>query len=101
MVRTDTANWINNDLLSPDAVIGGPGIIRPSVTIGFNKIYPVFIHQTPDFIDGPQVDGTFGGLSQGFAWASFDGTTNAPIIFPRPFNFTQDFLNPARQQGGF
>jgi hypothetical protein len=93
--RTTTASWINNDLLTPNANLGGPGIIQPPVTIQYNLAFPIYRNQTPNFISEP-VGPTFG------AWATFDGTTNAPIIYPEYLHFTfGDLQNAARQQGGF
>lgn len=73
VVRTDTINWFS----LPDAV-PGPGVIRPQVEITFVKPKPSV--QTSD----SQPD----ALSQviDYCWASFDGSTNAPLAYP--VNFT-------------
>jgi hypothetical protein len=98
--RTSTASWINNDLLTPTSNLGGPGIVVPPVTISFNLIFPVFFNETPDFILEPQ--GNLFSFDRGFSWATFDGTTNAPIIYPAYLNTTfRDLKNAARAQGGF
>jgi hypothetical protein len=99
MFRTTTANWINNDLLTPTSNQGGPGIIQGPITISFNKIFPIFFNQTPDFVNEPQQSGPFGSFARGFTWASYDGTTNAPIVYPEYLNF--NFRAAARAQGGF
>jgi hypothetical protein len=100
MRRTDTSGWINNDLLTPTSNLGGPGIINPPVTITFNLIFPVFFNESPDFITEPQ--GAFFGFDRGFTWATFDGTTNAPIVYPEYLHTTfRDLQNAARLQGGF
>jgi hypothetical protein len=96
MSRTTTASWLNNDLLTPHSVLGGPGIIVPPVTITFNMVSPIFQNSTPTFIREPNAF-----LINGF-WATFDGTTNAPIIYPERLNFTiRDLINAAEQEGGF
>jgi hypothetical protein len=96
MSRTTTASWINNDALTPTSVLGGPGIIAPPIVITFNLINPIFQNQTPNFIREPDaflINGT---------WATFDGTTNAPIIYPERLHFTlRQLLEAAEQQGGF
>lgn len=92
VARTTTANWINNDLLTPTSVQGGPGIIQGPITITFNKIFPLFENTTPNF------DTEFEAF-RGFSWASFDGTTNAPIVYPEYLHFS--FRAAARAQGGF
>lgn len=96
MLRTTTASWINNDLLSPTSVLGGPGIIVPPIIITFNFVYPIFQNQTPNFITEPSRFPLLG------TWATFDGTTNTPIIYPEYLGFTiRDIRNAAEQQGGF
>jgi hypothetical protein len=96
MARTATTAWINNDLLSPTSLLGGPGVIRPPITLTFNLVYPIFQNQTPDFITEPNAFLLGGG------WATFDGTTNAPIIYPEYLGYTiRDLRNAAAQQGGF
>ncbi|HWN93739.1 MAG TPA: hypothetical protein VNT99_01790 [Methylomirabilota bacterium] len=102
IVRSTTATWINNTALTPPVVAGGPGIISPPVVIGFNKIFPIFVNQTPFFVNGFDFSGVFGGLFQGYIWASYDGTTNDPIIYPQTFQYSyRNLLNAARSQGGF
>ena len=85
--RSDpTTTWTNNAAINqvpntapqstPNA---GPGIIPPGVVIAFNNA-------------GPMIwDGYFGPFqfldeanpaSQSPIWGSFDGTTNAPVIYP-------------------
>jgi hypothetical protein len=53
----------------------GPGIIEPLVRFSFNKVGPVFGNFTPinmdEFTQIPIL-----------TWGSFDGSTNAPVIYP-------------------
>ena len=70
--------------------LAGPGTITPSTTIAFNKAGPVYFN-SPLFTT---MDGTSyfnqtpgGDISDLFyavyyVWASYDGTTNAPIVYP-------------------
>jgi len=96
--RTDTTGWINNDPLTPEAQIGGPGVISPPITITFNMIFPIFLNQSPSFVTEPQPGDLLG--SRGFTWASYDGTTNAPVIYPEYFHYTlNDLRNAARNAG--
>ena len=79
--QTLNAGWLSSDEF--DGVTGddaGPGIITPSTRITFNNVGPLFLNQ--------QGAGVF-FLREGdinttpiFAWGSFDGTTNAPIVYP-------------------
>jgi len=67
----------------------GPGIIFPSTTISFEKAGPVYFNVYGDVTNGtpkltqlPGSDTNNLFYSSYFYWASFDGTTNAPTIYP-------------------
>lgn len=82
-LRTDTANWINNagtnTIGGGDGVItGGPGVIVPPVHLVFSKMGPHNLNQYSgnSFLLDEE------DASMGFVWGSFDGTTNAPFIYP-------------------
>lgn len=79
--------------------LAGPGTITPASTIAFNKDGPVYYNNYGGIMDGsPYFNQTPGGNDQiisgngnailggfyadYFIWASFDGTTNAPTVFP-------------------
>ncbi len=70
--------------------LAGPGTITPSTTFTFNKSGPVFFNTPLDSMDGtPYFTQTPGGngtnilyYGQYFVWASFDGTTNTPVVYP-------------------
>jgi hypothetical protein len=56
--------------------LAGPGNIRGPVTFQFNKVGPIYLNGTyPLFVDES-------GALLFFAWASYDGSTNAPVIYP-------------------
>src|SRR6266571_592153 len=74
--RTSTAGWLNNDAINGVTGQGGPGVITPQVQISFSDQLPYFFNSTPPpFL-------TFDPGSQSIIWASFDGTTNAPVLYP-------------------
>ncbi|HMJ88869.1 MAG TPA: hypothetical protein VK530_03590 [Candidatus Acidoferrum sp.] len=80
--RTGTAGWINNDAINgadETALSAGPGVIAPPVQISFSKLLPYFLNFTSAFLDDfpGEGDAAFSGV-----WGSFDGSTNAPIIYP-------------------
>jgi hypothetical protein len=56
--------------------LAGPGTIQPQMQITFQKVGPIFENQGPAFLS--QTTGFFD-----FVLGSFDGTTNAPIVFPQ------------------
>jgi hypothetical protein len=74
--RTETAGWINNDAINGSTTLIGPGVITGPVQIIFNKVGPFYINQFPFFLD------EFNLASPGWTWGSFDGTTNAPVVYP-------------------
>lgn len=69
--------------------LAGPGTITPVTTVSFNKAGPIYFNSFGDVMDGtPFFNQTPGGdvndayFAEYFVWASFDGSTNAPIIYP-------------------
>jgi hypothetical protein len=68
--------------------LAGPGLITPSTTITFNKSGPVYYNYfglmdgTPYFTETPGTDGSDLYYTYYFVWASFDGTTNDPVVYP-------------------
>jgi hypothetical protein len=70
-VRTGTTNWWNSAPFT-GSTNNGPGVIRPPVRIAFNKTaLSVWTSET-----------TSGTGTESLSWASFDGTTNAPVAYP-------------------
>jgi hypothetical protein len=71
--------------------LAGPGLITPSTTITFDKVGPVYFNYTdfgnvmdgtPYFTETPGTDGSDLYYAFYFVWASFDGTTNDPVVYP-------------------
>lgn len=69
--------------------LAGPGIITPSTTVTYNKSGPVYYNSFSDVMDGtpyftqlPGSDLTDLFYAGYFVWASYDGTTNAPVVYP-------------------
>lgn len=74
-----------NFITTPPPVINGVAevgaveaeVISPQETITFNNITPFWVNESPSFLDEQSV------LEYpGLFWGSFDGTTNAPILYP-------------------
>jgi hypothetical protein len=55
--------------------LAGPGVINPSTKITLNKAGPTYYNTSPYFLDGP-------ASQTAILWASFDGTTNLPVVYP-------------------
>jgi hypothetical protein len=70
--RSGTSNWVNNGAPLQD----GPGVIQPPVAINFGRLGPIIEHIDSAY-SGPE---DFGPSTN--SWASFDTTTNAPIVYP-------------------
>lgn len=51
----------------------GPGTIEPTVNFTFNKVGPLYLNFGP----GSEVD-----KQLTYLWGSYDGTTNAPTVYP-------------------
>ncbi len=71
-----TESFINNSALNAVGTTGGtlngPGLVAMPAIISFNKVGPWWY----------QTAGGNGFVLQGFLWGTFDGTTNAPIVYP-------------------
>jgi hypothetical protein len=52
-------------------------VIGAQELIVFNNVTPIYYNDSPNFLDQLQNDG-FPNL----LWGSFDGSTNAPVVFP-------------------
>jgi hypothetical protein len=64
------------DATGEQPTLFGPGVIREPVSFQFNKVGPIYLNGTyPMFVDEA-------GALLHFAWASYDATTNAPILYP-------------------
>ncbi len=61
--------------LGVDANIVSPSVITPELVVTLNNSGPIYYNQTfnQDQANAPEL---------GFLWGSFDGTTNAPVLFP-------------------
>jgi hypothetical protein len=68
--------------------LAGPGLITPPTTITYNKVGPVYFNYTglmdgtPYFTETPGSDGSDSYYTAYFVWASFDGSTNDPVVYP-------------------
>jgi hypothetical protein len=70
-----TASFQNNDALNGATGNEGPGQIVPGLTIIFNKAGNALLNSTPAFLS--EVNS-----SPNWIWGSFDGSTNAPVVYP-------------------
>ncbi len=99
--RTVTAGWDDNSGLNSQEASGGPGVITPQIVISFNKITPWYFNFRSgfdSFLQQSTLGQTFLGVPVTFAWASFNGSTNEPVIYPLGSSINaieNQILNPA------
>lgn len=63
------------NLANIQPLLAGPGTIDPPTVLGFNKVGVLYENTGPSFLNQA-------GGAQFFLWGSFDGTTNAPVVYP-------------------
>jgi len=87
---------VNFDQANALPGLAGPGLITPPTTITFDKAGPVYFNYTAlgNLMDGtPYFTETPGFQISDFyyyfyfVWASFDGTTNDPVVYPDGMSF--------------
>lgn len=100
---TGTSNWLNNAGVNGNSDMAGPGTIRPQATIAFSKYGLNAIVITSD---------SYGVIeASNERWASFDSSTNPPVIYPagttggtgNPWTISLSLLNTNYQplHGGY
>jgi len=69
------ANAVTFNASQAPAGLAGPGTIEGPFILDFNKVGPIRLNTTPFFV-------TEANSVLWFTWGSFDGTTNAPTLYP-------------------
>ena len=88
------ARSISYDTNNINPGIAGPGVLRPGNVFTFNKVGPVFSNPGFNFLISTNTsysEATHGrspDLGGGLVWGSFDGTTNAPVVYPNGTDLT-------------
>jgi hypothetical protein len=78
--RTGTTNWANNAALNDNDGGAGPGVIQPPITLTYNTVGPFYVNTyDPSRLESGLSQSTAGFIG---SWASFDGSTNAPLLYP-------------------
>ncbi len=69
------SGWVNQDAINgiSGTALAGPGLIQPPLNFTFSKLGQAIINSP----EGGQVDGIVDVW-----WGSYDGTTNAPVVYP-------------------
>ena len=66
----------NDSTLLDPAQVAGPGTREPRIVIEFNKVGPLLGNYAPYFLSEATAAYT------SFIWGSFDGSSNAPVVYP-------------------
>jgi hypothetical protein len=71
------ARGISFDETAVNPGLAGPGVILSATSGGFiyNKVGPIYLNASPNFMDEQSAAFLF-------IWGTFDGSTNAPIVYP-------------------
>jgi hypothetical protein len=83
--RTTSSAWQNNAAINSSAATAGPGSILPPITMTLSTLAPYYINQTPAFLNEATA-------YVGITWGSYDGSTNAPIVYPADGSLTLEYL---------
>ena len=70
---------VNFNMSNIGAGLAGPGTIETPTTVAFEKVGLIYLNasSSPNFLSAPELD-----QIPGFIYGSFDGTTNAPVVYP-------------------
>ena len=79
-----TFRFVNTgtNLFATSFDVGGPGVATPVMTVAFGKLTPGVATSNPGASE-----------ASGFplsVWASFDGSTNPPVVYPQGFEFDRN-----------
>jgi hypothetical protein len=79
-VTRTTPNYVEDPTRVGSTVAFGPGVINGPSVFTFNKVGPTFFNSSIPNSTALVPNETSG--IQGLIWASFDGSTNAPTVYP-------------------
>ncbi|MGA9776992.1 MAG: Ig domain-containing protein [Verrucomicrobiia bacterium] len=75
----DFVRGVNFNQANIQPGLAGPGTIDPGASnvISFDKVGVVYLNESLSFLSGPG-----NAIGRFFVWGSFDGSTNAPVVYP-------------------
>ena len=76
------ARSVTFDLTTIAPLLAGPGVIENPAFISFNKVGPVLNNYTTGSVAFLSQNNARANFPYNYTWASFDGSTNAPIVYP-------------------
>jgi hypothetical protein len=85
VLRKSATNWLNLAATNGDATNAGPGLIRPPGEIAFSRFSCE--------VDVYENWSTNQVYFRRMGWGTFDGTTNAPIVYPTGAASSPDYFN--------
>ena len=83
--RTDTTGWQNNSVINGRGIAAGPGVILPPIQFSFSRLGDYILNETPSYLS-ERTGFKF------YVMGSFDGTTNAPVLYPENGALTMEWL---------
>jgi hypothetical protein len=84
----DATNTYPN-LAGPGTISRLGGLFAPGTVFNYNKVGPFYLNGfTGAFFGFPFITTSEANQLQGLVWGSFDGTTNAPVVYPNGTSIT-------------
>ena len=68
--------------------LAGPGVVVPGTVFTFNNVGPIYLNPGIFFLGRTNTALSEASQSQLLIWGSFDGTTNAPVVYPNGTDLT-------------
>lgn len=89
IIYARTAGFVSNDAINGQTTKAGPGVIQGPLQLSFTYLIPGYLNDD-SFLDETTASRTS-------IWGSYDGTTNAPIVYPNLISIR----DLERQVGGY
>jgi len=84
------ARTLGYDAANANPNLAGPGILTPGSVFTFNKVGPIYLNPGTFFLFNTNFNTTYSEATHSLIlrWGSFDGTTNAPVVYPNGTDLT-------------
>lgn len=82
------ARSLGYDANNANPGLAGPGVLTPGNVFTFNKVGPAYFNGLISFLGFTNTAYTEATHVQTLIWGSFDGTTNAPVVYPNGTDMT-------------
>jgi hypothetical protein len=84
------ARSLGFDSTNANPNLAGPGVLTPGNVFTFNKVGPIYFNPGTFFLFNTNFNTGFSDATHSLIlrWGSFDGTTNAPVVYPNGTDLT-------------